>query len=66
MVQRHWLIGEIQLRFVTILAGEKKGEYVQCSTAVTCKMTKCGELHVREVSMHMEARDENHLNVQSI
>ncbi|KAM2035012.1 hypothetical protein ACFX16_038159 [Malus domestica] len=31
-----------------------------------CKGTEDIELHVREVSMHVEARDENHLNVQSI
>ncbi|KAM1227565.1 hypothetical protein ACFX13_006921 [Malus domestica] len=61
-VQQHWLTGEIQLRFTTILAGEKKGEYVQCGTVVTCKGTEGGELHVREVSMHVEAMEENHLN----
>ncbi|KAM1815537.1 hypothetical protein FF1_000032 [Malus domestica] len=49
-VQQHWLMGEIQLRFVTILVGEKKGEHVQCDTAVTCKGIEGGELHVKEIA----------------
>ncbi|KAM1149845.1 hypothetical protein ACFX11_030313 [Malus domestica] len=61
-VQRHWLSGEIQLRFATILAGEKKGEYVQCGMVVTCKGSEGGELHVREVSMQLEGMEGNHLN----
>ncbi|KAM0996925.1 hypothetical protein ACFX13_006922 [Malus domestica] len=63
-VQRHWLTGEIQLRFATILAGEKKGEYVQCGMVVTCKRSgsEGRELHVREVSMQMEGMEGNHLN----
>ncbi|XP_068339949.1 F-box protein At2g27310-like [Pyrus communis] len=61
-VQKHRLTGEIHLRFATILVGEKKGEYVQCGAVVTCKGTEGGELHVREVSMHVEAMEGNHLN----
>ncbi|KAM1149847.1 hypothetical protein ACFX15_029428 [Malus domestica] len=61
-VQRHWLTGEIQLRFVTILAAEKKGEYVQCGMVVMCKGSEGGELHVREVSMKVEGMEGNHLN----
>ncbi|CAL9000180.1 unnamed protein product [Prunus brigantina] len=61
-VQRHWLTGEIQLRFATILAGEKRGEFVQCGVVVTCNWSEGGELHVREVSMQVEGMEGNHLN----
>lgn len=60
---RHWLTGEVQLRFATIMAGDRRGEeFVQCGMVVTCKGSDGGELHVREVSMQMEAMEGNHLN----
>ncbi|KDP24968.1 hypothetical protein JCGZ_24267 [Jatropha curcas] len=57
-VQRHWLTGEVQAKFATILAGdEEKGserEYVQFEVVVTCGGKEGGEIHVRDVSMVME------------
>ncbi|KAE8037395.1 hypothetical protein FH972_009984 [Carpinus fangiana] len=56
-VKRHWLTGEIQLRFATIMAGEMtpaSSELVQCGMVVTCGGKVGGELHVREVSLQVE------------
>ncbi|XP_050370314.1 F-box protein At2g27310-like [Argentina anserina] len=61
-VTRHWLTGEVQLHFATIMPGYRRGEFVQCGMVVTCKGSDGGELHVREVSMQMEAMEGNHLN----
>ncbi|KAJ0028634.1 hypothetical protein Pint_36098 [Pistacia integerrima] len=53
-VQRHWLSGEIQIRFGSILSG---GQIV-----VTCGGTKGGEMHVSEVCLQVEDMDGMHLN----
>lgn len=55
-VQRHWLTGEVQVKFAIILAGERKGsekEYVECEVMVTCGGKEGGEVQVRDVSMGM-------------
>lgn len=77
-VQRHWLSGEVQVRFASILptADQKKkkgsvtvpvwgtaGRGVQCGIMMTCgKWSEGGEMQVREVSMEMENMDGKHLN----
>ncbi|KAL6205253.1 hypothetical protein ACLB2K_022515 [Fragaria x ananassa] len=61
-VTRHWLTGEVQLRFAMIMPGNRRGEFVQCGMVLTCKGSDGGKLHVREVSMQMEAMEGNHLN----
>ncbi|KAJ0088970.1 hypothetical protein Patl1_32640 [Pistacia atlantica] len=57
-VQRHWLSGEIQIRFGSILSG---GQIV-----VTCGGTKGGEMHVSEVCLQVEDMDGMHLNGKDI
>lgn len=64
-VQRHWLSGEVQVRFASILAADHKGPtrgHVQCGVVVTCGKSEGGEMQVREVSMEMEDMDGMHLN----
>ncbi|GMN46893.1 hypothetical protein TIFTF001_016061 [Ficus carica] len=69
-VQRHWLTGEIQLRYATIMAGpddrrlspSPATEHVQCGMVVTCGAEEGGEMHVREVGMHVEDMEGRHLN----
>ncbi|KAF2321595.1 hypothetical protein GH714_000572 [Hevea brasiliensis] len=57
-VQRHWLTGEVQVKFASILAGDggkgSERECVQCEMVVTCGGKEGGEVHVRDVSMGME------------
>ncbi|GMN72851.1 hypothetical protein TIFTF001_054236 [Ficus carica] len=60
-VQRHWLTGEIQLRYVTVMAGPEAAEHVQCGMVVTCGGKEGGEMHVTEVGMHVEDMDGRHL-----
>ncbi|KAA8516770.1 hypothetical protein F0562_017032 [Nyssa sinensis] len=63
-VQRHWLSGEVQVRFASILAGDQKGspsEFVQCGIVVTCDESEGGEMLVREVSLQVEDMDGMHL-----
>ncbi|KAL3532125.1 hypothetical protein ACH5RR_005646 [Cinchona calisaya] len=63
-VQRHWLTGEVQVRFASILAADQKGAtrgHVQCGIVVTCGKSEGGEMQVREVSMEMEDMDGMHL-----
>ncbi|XP_041025100.1 probable F-box protein At2g36090 [Juglans microcarpa x Juglans regia] len=63
-VQRHWLSGEIQVRFATIMTGERgsSSEFVQCGTVIMCGGSEGGELQLREVSLHLENMDGKHLN----
>ncbi|OVA06058.1 hypothetical protein BVC80_1707g180 [Macleaya cordata] len=59
-VRQHWLTGEIELKFVTILTGDNRGgstEFVQSEIVVTCGGSEGGDMHVREVSMKMEDMD---------
>ncbi|KAG6437216.1 hypothetical protein SASPL_102128 [Salvia splendens] len=59
-VQRHWLTGEVQARYASILAVD--GAHVQCAIVVTCGGAESGEMQVREVSLEMEDMDGTHLN----
>ncbi|KAK9289809.1 hypothetical protein L1049_007969 [Liquidambar formosana] len=65
-VQRHWLTGEVQVRYSSILAVDhNKGsssEFVQCGIVVTCGGSEGGEMQVREVSLQAEDMDGMHLN----
>ncbi|KAF6165835.1 hypothetical protein GIB67_012732 [Kingdonia uniflora] len=60
-VQRHWLTSEIQVRFATILVGDRGGstEFVQCGIIVTFGGS---DMHVREVSLQVEDMDGINLN----
>lgn len=57
-VQRHWLTGDVQVRFGTVTAGDEgrgsSRELVECGVVVTCCGKEGGEMHVREVCMVME------------
>ncbi|KAF8009482.1 hypothetical protein BT93_J0469 [Corymbia citriodora subsp. variegata] len=56
-VQRHWLTGEVQAKYVTVVAGGPPGsaaEHVQCTATLTCGGKEGGRLHVREVSFQVE------------
>uniref|UniRef100_A0A2N9EXI9 F-box domain-containing protein n=1 Tax=Fagus sylvatica TaxID=28930 RepID=A0A2N9EXI9_FAGSY len=63
-VQRHWLSGEVQVRFATILAGERgaSSEFVQCGVVITCGGSQGGGLLVKEMSLQVEDMDGVHLN----
>ncbi|XP_040991786.1 F-box protein At2g27310-like [Juglans microcarpa x Juglans regia] len=64
-VQRHWLTGEIQLRYATIMAGDHSSltsEFVQCAVVVTCGGKAGKEMDVRDVSMLMEDMEGKHVN----
>ncbi|CAL5389194.1 unnamed protein product [Camellia sinensis] len=64
-VQRHWLSGEVQVRFGSVLAGGNRrgptSELVHCGIVVTCGESEGGELQVREVSLQVEDMDGMHL-----
>lgn len=54
-VQRHWLTGEVVVKFATIMAGDGgEKEFVECGVMVCCGEKEGGEVEVREVSMVME------------
>lgn len=70
-VQRHWLTGEIQLRYATIMAGQMSSssssssselDLVQCGVVVTLGGKEGGEVNVREVSMQVEDMEGKHIN----
>ncbi|KAK8661191.1 hypothetical protein V6N13_052089 [Hibiscus sabdariffa] len=65
-VQRHWLTGDVQVRFGTVVAGVEQGgcarEWVECAVVVTCCGKEGGEMQVREVSMVMEDMEGKGLN----
>ncbi|XVE79196.1 hypothetical protein DITRI_Ditri14bG0038500 [Diplodiscus trichospermus] len=65
-VQRHWLTGDVQLRFGMVMAGdERRGsarELVECGVVVTCGGKGGGETHVMEASMLMEDMEGKGLN----
>lgn len=57
-VHRHWLTGELQVRYASILAAD-----VHCDILVTCAGSDAaGEMHVKEVCLQMEDMDGMHLN----
>lgn len=57
-VQRHWLTGEILVKYMTVMAagdvGRVGGEFVNCKVVVTCEGKEGGDLQVREISMQFE------------
>ncbi|XP_047328599.1 F-box protein At2g27310-like [Impatiens glandulifera] len=55
-VHRHWLTGEVQLRFATILTGGD-GEPVMCGVVVSCGGKEAGEVYVKEVNLMLEDVD---------
>ncbi|KAL7616619.1 hypothetical protein Lser_V15G02276 [Lactuca serriola] len=59
-VHRHWLSGEVQLCFVSILG--VGGAVVQVGIAVICSGSEDGQMQVREVTMEVEDIDGKHLN----
>ncbi|XP_062112681.1 probable F-box protein At2g36090 [Humulus lupulus] len=65
-VQRHWLSGEVQVRFASVLAGGgdrgSSTESVTCGAVVTCGVSQGGEmLQVREVCLIVEDMDGMHM-----
>lgn len=66
-VVRHWLTGEIQLRYATIMDGPASTtatEHVQCGMTVTCGGEDGDAVHVREVGLHVEDMEGRHLSGQ--
>ncbi|XVE96360.1 hypothetical protein REPUB_Repub02eG0214500 [Reevesia pubescens] len=64
-VNRHWLSGEVQVKFASVVSGDGSGaetELVQCGVVVTCGESARGEMHVKEVSLQVEDMDGMHLN----
>ncbi|KAI3939176.1 hypothetical protein MKX01_002044 [Papaver californicum] len=62
-VQQHWLTGEIELKFVTIMAsGGNRDELTENEIVVTCGGSEGGELHVTEVSLKMQDMDGSNLS----
>lgn len=62
-VERHWLTGDIQLRYAMIMAGNTStSEFVQCGVVVKCGGKVGTEMHVTEVSLLMEDMEGKHLN----
>ncbi|KAK9072702.1 hypothetical protein SSX86_009137 [Deinandra increscens subsp. villosa] len=70
-VQRHWLTGDVQVRFASVLSGAGAGAgaghreavaLVGCGVVVNCGRSEGGEMHVRDVSMHVEDMDGKNLN----
>ncbi|KAI3706539.1 hypothetical protein L6452_24346 [Arctium lappa] len=67
-VQRHWLSGEVQVRFASILAGgdgkqsSEATALVKCGIMVNCGGSEGGEMQMREVSLEVEDMDGKHLN----
>ncbi|KAG8374070.1 hypothetical protein BUALT_Bualt11G0092600 [Buddleja alternifolia] len=58
--QRHWLTGEEQVTFASILAIDRG--HVEFKIVVTCGVSENGEMQVRQVSLEVEDMDGMHLN----
>ncbi|KAK3017192.1 hypothetical protein RJ639_007843 [Escallonia herrerae] len=59
-VQKHWLTGEVQLKYATVIAGDGKteaAEFIQCNAVITCGGKEGGELRVSEVSLQLQDMD---------
>ncbi|XP_051132065.1 probable F-box protein At2g36090 [Andrographis paniculata] len=56
-VHRHWLTGDVQVRYAAIIS-----RHVQCAAVVTCGGSEGGEMQVREVNLEMEEMDGTRLN----
>lgn len=61
-VQRHWLSGDIQVKYATVMAPESTRELVQCVVVVTLGGNEGREMHVKEVSMQVENMDGKYFN----
>ncbi|KAA8549914.1 hypothetical protein F0562_001598 [Nyssa sinensis] len=64
-VQQHWLTGQIEVGYGTILADDRWGsstEFMQCGIAVTCEGKEGREMHVTEVRLQVENMDGKILN----
>ncbi|KAJ4969618.1 hypothetical protein NE237_002717 [Protea cynaroides] len=63
-VHQHWLSGDIQARFATILAGDRGSmESVQCAMVVTCGACEGVEkMQVREIYLQVEDMEGMNLN----
>lgn len=67
-VRRHWLSGEIQVQYTTVMGGDGRAgsarEVVQCAVVVSCgeKEEEGMEMRVTEVSMQMLDMEGKHLN----
>ncbi|GAV78262.1 hypothetical protein CFOL_v3_21730, partial [Cephalotus follicularis] len=66
-VERHWLTGEVQVHFATIMAGDGRWgsseEYVECGVVVTCGVKEGGGgMHLSEVSLQVEDMEGKSLN----
>ncbi|KAI9122310.1 hypothetical protein K1719_006999 [Acacia pycnantha] len=63
-VQRHWLSGEVEVKFTTVMGGEKgsPSELALCCASVRCVGVEGGEVQVREWSLQMEDMDGMNLN----
>ncbi|KAJ0503008.1 putative F-box-like domain superfamily protein [Helianthus annuus] len=55
-VNRHWLSGEVQLRFGSILAGDDVAA-VECRIVVVSGVSENGNMQLREVVMEIEGMD---------
>ncbi|XAR60166.1 hypothetical protein NMG60_11033423 [Bertholletia excelsa] len=60
-VRRHWLTGDLLVRYATISAGNQRGDLVQWEVTVTCG-GKGGELHVKEVYLQVEDMEGRNLS----
>ncbi|XP_052173441.1 probable F-box protein At2g36090 [Diospyros lotus] len=60
-VQRHWLSGEVLLRFGTVVSGcrnkKRRDDLVHCSILVTGGASESGDMQIREVSLKVEDMD---------
>ncbi|TYJ96058.1 putative F-box protein [Cucumis melo var. makuwa] len=67
-VRRHWLSGEIQVQYTTVMGGDRRAgsavEMVECAVVVSCgeKEEEGMEMSVTEVSMQMLDMEGKHLN----
>ncbi|XP_022730183.1 F-box protein At2g27310-like [Durio zibethinus] len=66
-LQRHWLTGDVQVRFGTVVMSgdELRGssrELVECAVVVMCGGKEGEDMHVREVSMVMDDMEGKALN----
>ncbi|KAF7804269.1 putative F-box protein [Senna tora] len=63
-VERHWLSGEVQVKFAAVVGGERgtASELALCSVGVTCVGVEGGGMEVREGWLEMEDMDGMHLN----
>lgn len=60
-VNRHWLTGDIQVRFATVLHGGEKGSATE-ATVCSLLVTLGREMQVREACFQIEDMDGNQLN----